>query len=201
MTMETLNTSREAAHDALGEIMWALYNETKPGIEWWIEAGTFLGCIRNGGSFIGHDKDIDVGVLGDENAEDIVRAMESVGFTVGHRFGEHGKGLEISFESDKGIKVDVFFFYEDGTKLWHAAWRGGKMIRLEFERSVILPTVEDKMEGITVETPGQAEAYLVARYGEAWRTPDPSYRWDVGPRCINWEKSEITKDEILKLWP
>lgn len=165
---------------------------------WWIEAGTFLGCIREGGRFIGHDKDIDIGVKITDNVEILYAEMLHAGFIVNHIFGENEKGLEIAFERD-GIKIDFFFFYEDGKKWWHGAWRGGKMIRLEFERNLLADRNVEIMEGIEVFTPCDPDAYLTARYGD-WRTPNKEWRWDTDPLCINWEKSEISKREILEKW-
>ena len=73
------------------------------------------------------------------------------------------------------------------------------MIRLEFEKKLFENLGVEIMEGIEVFTPCDADKYLTARYGD-WRTPNKEWRWDTDPLCINWDMSEISKDEILRTW-
>jgi len=180
------------------------------GVTWWIEAGTFLGCIREAGRFIGHDCDIDVGVVGDEKADEIITQLQSLGFSVNHVFGRKGHGYEIAFMRDD-VKVDVFFFYVEAYAaapraldlsykvLWMGCWLRGRMIRLEFPAHLILPTIRTLMEQVIVNVPADAEGYLVTRYGPDWRTPDEHWDWALSPHCINWGRSEISEEEAQRL--
>lgn len=170
------------------------------GLTWWIEAGTFLGIVRDG-DLIGHDSDIDFGILGDERIEGVRELFLEEGFHVHHEFGTKGRGREISFKRG-GIKVDVFCFYPDeaGT-LWMGCWRGGRMIRLDFERRSILPPRSVTVFDIPMKLPALQEAYLRARYGREWTVPDLKWRWDRSPKCINWAKSDWTLKELEEKYP
>jgi hypothetical protein len=154
-------------------------------LTWWYEAGSCLGMVRDGG-LIAHDSDTDIGVLYPADDEEIERRLVELGFSVFHRYGRKHYGCELSFVRD-GVKCDIFWFYHDGEKLWHAAWRKGLMIRLEFDTKTILPTKKN--------LPKSPQRYLTARYGE-WKKPNADWRWDRDPLCINWDKSEIKRAEV-----
>lgn len=189
----TLESHRDFAADNLRDAALIL---DMLGLVWWIEAGTFLGAVRERGHFIKHDTDLDIGVLMSFRCrpEQIIAGFEKLGFSVHHIYGKPWVGYEISVKRND-IKLDLFFFYSEGGTLWHAAWYQEKMIRLEFPHNAIFPLSNRTVEGVTVTCPRKPEAYLTLRYGEDWRTPKTKWRWWYDPKCINWEKSEITFDE------
>lgn len=173
---------------------------TARGCRWWAEAGTCLGIVREN-DFIGHDQDVDVGVMIQTgNAHEAIEDLVRLGFAIHHSYGSVERGLEVALIRD-ACKVDLFFFYQDGGKLYHAAWRGDQMIRLEFDAGAIMPLKTVEFVGRQIPIPGHPVEYLVARYGPDWRTPKTNWRWDVDPCCINWSKSDISRDEIIKRWP
>jgi hypothetical protein len=190
----------QAGRDNLRDVAGAL---EKMGVMWWIEAGTFLGCIRENGRFIQHDSDIDIGVMGDAAADELTYKLTEIGFRVEHVFGRKGRGMEIAY-TRRGVKVDVFYFYREGDKAWMAAWKNyyvgkvgeSRMIRLDFDADLMCFPIQKIMEGVYVNCPNEPERYLIARYGKDWRKPDPDWRWDLDPKCINWEKSEWTRSQV-----
>jgi len=166
---------KNSAHRNLEEIAEALKN-----VKWWLEAGTCLGAIREG-DFIDHDLDIDIGIAPKENPYVIIESLIQSGFHLWHIFGTPDKGFEIDFRK-RGVKCDVFFFYED-THVWHAAWDKGEMLRLEFDKSPFKNLKQMKFRGITVYVPNPPEEYLTARYGD-WQTVKKDWKWNEDPLCI-----------------
>jgi fukutin len=147
------------------------------GIKWWLEAGTCLGFAREQ-DFIDHDKDIDIGIWPGEDPHKVVEAIEGTELSKIHIFGTPERGYEVSFKNE-GVKVDVFFFYEDDY-LWHAAWKHGEMIRLQFTKFGLR---EERFKGIKVFVPDPTELYLEERYGD-WKTIKKDWDWAKDPLCI-----------------
>lgn len=164
---------------------------------YWLEAGTCLGIIREGG-FIGHDHDTDIGILEEDFEWSIVTELCQRGFEVKHVFGLRHRGLEIAFVRD-GVKTDLFLFYRKGEARWHAAYRNGckdmerDLIKLVFDAHLVentrLKTFSALGDRGAFPVPGKDEAdtelYLVARYGPHWRTPDENWDWATSPKCID----------------
>jgi len=160
---------------------------------WWLEAGTCLAAVREE-QFIDHDVDIDFGLTDINKAEDIENKMIDKGFEIYHRFGVLDNGYEVSFKRDN-VKVDFFFFYRDANTWWHSAWYQGKQLFFEFNHKLFDILQKDKFLGLEVNLPYDTDQYLIARYGD-WRTPDKDWHWAKDPKCINWERSEINKEDI-----
>jgi hypothetical protein len=110
----------EAAKENLKDVVKAL-NAVKA--YWWIDAGTCLGAIRDHG-FIDHDEDIDIGIHGDEVAQELAVALAQKGFEVNHIFGQKGNGYELAMQRD-GVKVD-FFFYDH---IWEGFYKNGTLTK------------------------------------------------------------------------
>lgn len=160
----------------------------------WLEAGTCLGAVREK-AFIGHDSDIDLGVWADDvrEVDDIISLMGSfmtAGFRIYHTFGDLNCGFEMALWRD-GIKIDIFWFYKKGDKRWMAAWlNGGRrgpsdMIKLVFDSSFFERMEEIEFYGHKFCVPTPVEKYLVARYGDDWKTPRKDWDWSKDPKCID----------------
>lgn len=161
----------------------------KYGSRWWVEAGTCLGAYREH-HIIAHDLDTDVGILEEDFHWDIINDLIADGFILCHVFGARHHGLEIVLRRD-GVKTDIFLFYRNGDERWHAAWRNGHrsgkvddIICLVFPASLVENYTLAQIDGFSFPVPSDTERYLVARYGESWREPDPKWRWDIDPKCI-----------------
>lgn len=161
---------------------------------WWLEAGTCLAAVREG-EFIDHDVDVDLGLTDINKAQEIEDAMIDKGFEIYHRFGILDNGYEVSFKRDD-VKVDFFFFYRNADSWWHSAWYKGKQIFFEFSPHLIDGFHITEFLGIEVNLPYIPEDYLIERYGDNWKEPDKDWHWAKDPKCINWERSEINKEDI-----
>ena len=147
------------------------------GIRPWLTDGTLLGYFREG-SFIGHDIDMDLGCLISEYNDEIIPRFLDNGWVCISIFGERDCGLEFTFSKD-GVKLDIFFFYSEGERLWHGAWRTVK----KKERNLIkyyyepFELVEKEFLGSRFWVPAETEKYIETKYGEGWRVPVVDWDW------------------------
>lgn len=151
------------------------------GATYWIDCGTLLGAIREG-DFLEHDTDIDFGVWTTEHHEAIAEGIEAAGFKRWRFFGTPDSGYEQSFTRD-GLKVDLFFFYPLGAKVWQGSWLGDHLIVSEFDRAVVLAPRRMSFRGLRTFVPRRPELMLEARYGE-WEQVVREWDWSRDPRCI-----------------
>jgi len=166
-------------------------------VPYWLTDGTLLGFIRNG-DFIAHDNDIDLGVHIKNYSPDIIKAFKKIGFKMKHQYGcnERG-GKEYTFKRD-GIKVDIFFFYDEENTTWHGAWlyESGFLHSRWFRKSGLskpslirygyknfaLSTME--IRGKTFSIPENPIHYLEQKYGKDWSTPVKDWNWATSPKNI-----------------
>jgi hypothetical protein len=152
------------------------------GIRCWLTDGTLLGYFREG-DIIEHDRDVDLGLFIEDYQDAIVPAFRDCGFDVMYVLGEKKQGLEISFVRD-GVKVDLFFFYREGDRLWHGAWEGMDKGR---KRNLIKYYYEPfdlrqiDFLGSAFNVPADTLKYVETKYGPDWRTPVKDWDWAMGP--------------------
>jgi len=91
------------------------------GIRCWLTDGTLLGFLREK-DLIEHDRDVDLGVRIEDYSDAIIPEFGKQGFELKYVLGEKRQGLELSFIR-AGAKVDLFFFYREGDRMWHGAWQ------------------------------------------------------------------------------
>lgn len=151
------------------------------GVTHWLDCGTLLGAIREGG-LLAHDQDVDFGVLGTDDHEAIEAGMVAAGFKVWRLYGTPEHGYEQSFKRD-GIKVDVFYFYPHEEGLWQGSWLRDHLIVSTFARSTVVDPVAFRFRGIDTFVPARPKAMLERRYGD-WRTPVTKWDWARDPKCI-----------------
>lgn len=172
------NIYQRAAYNHLKELAPLL---DKMDITWWCEAGTCLGAVRDK-DFIPHDSDIDIGIVEHSKSEYIKKFLYDKGWAFLREFGTPDNGYEMAL-SKHGVKVDLFFFYEEGSKLWHSAWVGKKQLFLDFPKDLILPVRREKFLDMEVNLPYNPEEYLTCRYGD-WHKIVKDWRWDEDPKCL-----------------
>jgi|GEM_PF-982231 len=152
------------------------------GISFWLTDGTLLGYFREG-DFIEHDRDVDLGLMIESYSEDIVPAFRERGFEVKYVLGEKKRGLELSFVRNR-VNVDLFFFYREGDRIWHAGWEGidkgrkRNLIKYYYEPFDLR---EIEFYGARFNVPADTLKYVETKYGESWRTPIRDWDWAMGP--------------------
>jgi len=163
------------------------------GIRFWLTDGTLLGYFREG-DIIAHDADVDLGLMIDAYSDAIISEFRRRGFDLKYVLGEKKQGLELSFIRD-GVKVDLFFFYREGDRLWHGAWEGfdkgrkRNLIKYYYEPFELR---EVEFLGAVFNVPADTLKYVETKYGEGWRTPVEDWDWAMGPA------NAVRTDVVLK---
>lgn len=150
------------------------------GVSAFICYGTLLGAVRNK-RLIGYDNDIDLAYLSD-HARPVDVARE--GFRVQRILAEQGwevrrgSGARLNVRlrmRDGSMRfVDVFTSHWIDDVFYVAADVGARLAP-----ESILPLASLELMGWEVPIPAQPEALLAATYGQDWRTPDPSFKYQT----------------------
>jgi hypothetical protein len=170
---------------------------TSLGITFWLTDGTLLGYFREG-DIIEHDIDVDLGLYIYDYSDEIIPAFGRGGFAVKYVLGERRQGLELSFIRD-GVKVDLFFFYREGDRLWHGAWEGldkgrkRNLIKYYYDPFELR---EIEFLGGRFKIPADTLKYVETKYGEDWRVPVKDWDWAMGPS--NAVRTEVVLEENRK---
>ncbi len=143
------------------------------GLKHFLVSGTLLGYIREG-QLLGHDKDIDVGLIGWENQYEMCMALQESGlFTVGSEFlrGHHSYYIPIRHNST-GMWIDVFIYHMIDDKLV----TGVDFFFGHRQTFAFTPFSLKEIEfmGVKMYAPENAELNLEENYGN-WKIPDPGY--------------------------
>ena len=164
----------------------------KNGIDYFLDSGTLLGMIREGG-FISHDTDMDMGILYKEGftEKELDRSMTFAGLKRHHAFYYCNKPAVITYTYDS-IAVDFFMYFKtDIPSRW---------VQYCFERSVWKSYPSDdvfdvyqascpikglktiKVNNMNLSVPENAEEYLASIYTENWRIPNANWNYLDSPR-------------------
>lgn len=150
------------------------------GVPAYVVFGTLLGAVRNG-ELIGYDNDIDLGYVSEHlhpvdvarEGLQVQRVLQDAGWVV--RRGSSAR-LNVRLRLSTGAKrnVDVF------TSHWvNGVFFVPSDVGARLPREAILPLSTIELSGHQVPVPADPEALLAATYGENWRTPDPSFRYET----------------------
>ncbi|MCA9706737.1 MAG: LicD family protein [Myxococcales bacterium] len=187
----------QAARDLLGRTLDVL---DSLGIRAWLTDGTLLGCIREGG-FIGHDLDIDLGILASDLSPALVPALQRAGLEIYERYGTPRDGYELTLRSRylylPGTSLDLFFFYEQGDTVWHAAYWRGHQLRYRYPRFSL---ERRRFMGRDVWVPSPPEDFLAAKYGPGWRTPDPRWHGMLAPHSLDLDTASEAVRKAAAPW-
>jgi hypothetical protein len=155
--------------------------ETEFGFPTFLAFGTLLGAVRDG-HLIAHDNDVDIAYWSEHtHPVDVVREL----FRVGRSLQKHGWQVTsrsggfvtVCLEHDDGTRrnIDVYACFQTAGYLYAT-----DTVRLKLPAS-ILPLGEVRLEGRRFPAPADPERLLRAGYGDDWRVPDPSFRYDLKP--------------------
>jgi SAM-dependent methyltransferase len=179
--------------DAVAELVARMSART--GLPTFLCFGGLLGAVRTG-RLIGHDHDLDVGYLSEKNhPADVVmesfrveRALEAEGLAT-RRVSGNALKVGVPLSDGSVAQVDIFggCYIEDTFYMLPAVC--GTIARQAFTP---LTTVE--LEGRLVSCPANPESVLALIYGADWRTPDPTFRFEVATsvsrRLQGWFRGE-----------
>lgn len=169
-------------------------NLEKLGIIYFIDFGTLLGMVREK-NFLGHDLDIDVGVIiNDTPKELIIESMLNEGFVLERTYKYKGEIIETSFLY-KGVKFDINYYINDdkNSRCWlmynapNKEYESNKRDVVELKYSLISETEYIYIRNNKLSVPKNAEKLLEEKYGESWRIPNRNW--------IYWEAPTATKVE------
>ena len=151
------------------------------GIPVFLSYGALLGAVREGG-LIAHDFDIDVGFIAPGPSHDEVTAASA---TVSEWLVGNGYGLKArnngQFKAFDGsgahpMMVEFFACWADGDRFYQYFAVPGTA-----RADHVLPLGTVTVDGVPFAAPRQPEPFLGAIYGPGWRTPDPSFKYDLTP--------------------
>ena len=151
---------------------------TKHKVTWWLDYGSILGAVRNGGQ-IPHDKDGDAGILEDERpqVEKALKEMEALGYHVirkGRREGTFGAGnsVKVCMSQINRTNVDLFWWHKEGDNWTRHNWCSvDKYKGRDIPNDKLFPIQRIAYEGMKLPAPADPEWFCAHRYGAGWKTP------------------------------
>lgn len=158
------------------------------GVQYWLDFGTLLGAVRDGG-FIKHDLDIDVGVFLKDHSLSIRENFLQRGFELKHTMLiEDGKyGMEESYLYE-GVTFDIFYYQLEGaTMRCHLFPLNEKGEREILELSMTYSgfrTID--FAGCQVKIPKDTDLRLRETYGDGYTESNP--HWNTMTDAFNAKK-------------
>jgi hypothetical protein len=136
-------------------------------------SGTLLGYERNG-AFLSHDKDIDIGIIGQQHQYDVVETLvKSNKFSIDFNYikGQQTYVIPV-IHKETGISIDMFFYhYEDDLLVTGINSEWGYIQKFGFTPFSLVPCT---FLGVDFYVPSDIDLNLSENYGN-WRVPDPGY--------------------------
>ena len=160
-------------------------------IPFWLSSGTLLGWYREC-DIISHSVDVDIGIWIHDFNPAIIEQMERAGLVLKSVFGKIDDSYEISFVSDDGIKIDMFFFYEEDEYVWNGGTRAhdGAKFKYIFPKFSLCWT---EFLNMKVRVPCDSLSVIHANFGPDWMKPVKNWVWYSSPPNVVrngfWEKS------------
>lgn len=143
----------------------------------WIQDGSLLGLVRDG-DFLRWDHDADTGCFYKDWNYLAEEALQAKGFECVKKLGSEDNGWQHRW-SRNGVKVDIFFYYDDPDgRIWHAAYLGEKVqYRYHYQRFGIAPIQTPRG---TYMAPDPPEYFLGTKYGD-WKIVKRKWHFANGP--------------------
>lgn len=168
-------------------------------VPFWLSSGTCLGWFRQC-NIIPYSKDVDLGIWIKDYRHDLTQAFQKAGLALKHKFGKLEDSLELSFQG-LDIKLDIFFFYEDGDIVWNGGTqaKSGKKFKYVFPHFSLCWT---ELLELKVRVPCETLDYLTANYGPEWGIPVKVWDWKSSPPNVQengvWPIKEW--DEVIQVY-
>nr|XP_008170101.1 fukutin isoform X5 [Chrysemys picta bellii] len=154
------------------------------GVRFWLSSGTCLGWYRQC-NIIPYSKDVDLGVFIQDYKSDIIPAFQKAGLPLKHKFGKVEDSLELSFQGEDDVKLDIFFFYEDDDHIWNGGTqaKSGKKFKYLFPKFTLCWT---EFVELKVHVPCETLQYVEANYGKDWKVPVKVWDWKSSPSNVQY---------------
>jgi hypothetical protein len=164
-----------AALEAIGGVL------DRAGLTWWIQDGTLLGAVRNGGPIPG-DRDIDIGIHATAFRPSLVDDLLAAGFVLRRSRGLTDAGPLKVAVSWHGVAIDIFGMYARDDHWHYVVKHRGIEIENRFRPFGI---GRIGFLGLQVPCPDPAEDFLVAEYGPDWRVPTSDWHYAFSPHNLH----------------
>ncbi len=156
------------------------------GMSAYVAYGALLGAVR-GGDVIGHDTDVDIAYYSDfEHPADLMREslrlerlLRAAGWSSRRRSGGFFQ-VSRTAPGEPVRHVDIFASYHMSGWFSLHQWVRGRL-----PRGAILPLSQVPLGDLHLPAPHDPEALLGLTYGEGWRIPDPSFRFEYPAHAKN----------------
>lgn len=169
-------------------------------VRFWLSSGTCLGWFRQC-SVISHGKDMDIGMWIKDYNKQLIDEFQNNGLYLEHLFGRVEDSFQMSFKTIDDIKLDIFFFYEEGTYMWNGGTQAktGKKFKYIFPNFSLCWT---EFLGMKVRIPCETISYIEANYGKSWAEPIKRWDWKKSPSNVfeNGEWDEKDWPEVIQFF-
>uniref|UniRef100_A0A8C9L2K7 Fukutin n=1 Tax=Pavo cristatus TaxID=9049 RepID=A0A8C9L2K7_PAVCR len=163
--------------------------------------GRYPGAYEKQCNVIPYSKDVDLGIFIRDYKADIIPAFQKAGLPLKHKFGKVEDSLELSFQGDDDVKLDIFFFYEEDDYIWNGGTqaKSGKKFKYLFPKFTLCWT---EFVGLKVHVPCETLQYVEANYGPDWKVPVKTWDWKNSPSNVQyngvWPVDEW--DEVIQIY-
>ncbi len=162
-------------------------------LDWWLDYGTLLGCIREG-KIIRNDIDLDFGIL--PKGGSLQKVMENAGFVLTSRTTVEGV-ITLEQYDINGIGFDVFYYRKEKDKLVTNIWYPNDTSlpqRVAYEKSLgslsettftYSNTKGAAFYGVNCKIPRNYKLYLREHFGDDYMIPNPNFGHDEERNRVN----------------
>jgi hypothetical protein len=163
-------------------------------VPYWLDYGTLLGAVREQG-FIGHDLDIDIGIMSQSVSPALESEMMAQGFSkiAEYKLGNSKRTVEHTYLMDY-VSLDFFFYDQTGSHIKGYYFHSEYPFDLAMEKNGGIDTIEVLFPysgighipflGEVFPVPRDYHKYLSSHYGPDYLEPDTDWDYIRSPHNI-----------------